>query len=86
MGARTIIALLAALVLMVSTVVFAFAADCKGTVTAIEGNRIVVKDFKGKETTVEVDTRDIKVGDAVEVRDGKVTKGGGRKKKAVEGC
>lgn len=62
----------------------ALAEDCRGTVIAIDGNAITVRDHKGKETTVIVDLKEIKIGDMVEVKDGKAIKAGGKKKSAIE--
>ncbi|MGO9378302.1 MAG: selenite/tellurite reduction operon protein ExtJ [Dissulfurispiraceae bacterium] len=58
-----------------------FAADMKGAITKIEGNKITVKGADGKEETVMGDAKGLKVGDKVTVKDGKVMK-----KKAIEGC
>jgi len=56
-------------------------AKVEGTVTKIEGKKVTIKDEKGKETTVEVkDLGGAKVGDLVEIKDGKITV----KKKAEE--
>ncbi|MBF0329483.1 MAG: hypothetical protein HQL10_10025 [Nitrospirae bacterium] len=63
---------------------FAFAEDCRGTVIAIDGNAITVRDHKGRETTAIVDLKEIKIGDMVEVKDGKAIKAGGKKKSAVD--
>ncbi|TAN45109.1 MAG: hypothetical protein EPN22_03700 [Nitrospirae bacterium] len=63
---------------------FALAETFRGTVIAIDGNAITVRDHKGQETTAIVDVKDIKTGDMVELKDGKVIKAGGKKKSAVE--
>jgi outer membrane lipoprotein SlyB len=89
---KKILVLLVALVFTLGVVGLSFAADVKGTVTKIEGNKVTVKDDKGKETTVEVkDTAGANVGDKVEIKGGKVMKEAApaapaKKKKAIEGC
>ena len=54
--------------------------DAKGTVTKIEGGKVSIKDSMG-EKTIEPNNpgviTDLKVGDQVSVRDGKLTKEGG---------
>jgi outer membrane lipoprotein SlyB len=88
---KKILVLLVALVFALGVAGLSF-ADVKGTVTKVEGMKITVKDDKGKETTVEVkDTAGVKVGDKVEIKDGKVMKEAvpaapAKKKKAIEGC
>ena len=47
----------------------------KGVVTKINGNQITIKDDKGKETTVEGNAKDIKVGDPIFLK-GQIFKGG----------
>ena len=86
MKMKSILALLIAIVFALGVVGLAFAADVKGTVTKIDGKKITVKDDKGKETTVEADAKDVKVGDKVDVKDGKVMKEAAKKKKVIEGC
>ena len=55
------------------------AQEIKGTVSKIEGNKLTILDDMSKENTVKVNDKDleslkeIKVGDRVLVRDGKVT-------------
>ena len=59
------------------------AQEIKGTVSKIEGNKLTIVDDmgKGKEKTVKVEDKEslkeIKVGDRVLVKDGRVTKEGG---------
>jgi len=73
--AQKILVLLIAVMFTIGVVSLGFAADVKGTVAKIDGKKITVKDNKGKETTVEVkDTAGAKVGDKVEIKNGKVTK------------
>jgi hypothetical protein len=89
---KKVLVLLVALVFALGVVGLSFAADVKGTVAKIDGKKITVKDEKGKEHTVEVkDTAGAKVGDKVEIKDGKVMKEAAaaapaKKKKAIEGC
>jgi outer membrane lipoprotein SlyB len=56
------------------------AEEIKGTVSKIEGNKLTILDDMGKEKTVKVkdleSLKDLKVGDRVLVKDGKVTKEG----------
>jgi hypothetical protein len=85
MKARAIIALLVVFVFTVGMAGLSFAAEVKGTVTKIEGNKITVRDAAGKETTVEVkSTADIKVGYRVTVKGGEVTIE--RPRRAIQGC
>lgn len=73
---KRIFIMLFALLFVFSVVSMAFADSAKieGTVTKIEGKKVTVKDEKGKETTVTVkDLGGAKVGDKVEIKDGKVT-------------
>ena len=79
MIARKILVLLIAVMFTLGVVSLGFAAeaDVKGTVTKIDGNKITVKDDKGKATTVEVKgTGGAKVGDKVAIKAGTVTKAG----------
>ncbi|HMK61895.1 MAG TPA: hypothetical protein VK452_12250 [Dissulfurispiraceae bacterium] len=73
--------LIVAIVFTLTVAGLGFAADIKGSVTKIDGNKITVKGADGKETVAEGDGKTCKVGDKVTVKDGKVMK-----KKAVEGC
>lgn len=53
------------------------AQEIKGIVAKIEGDQLTLLDDKGQEKTVKVDEkslREVKVGDRVLVKDGKVTK------------
>ncbi|MDP2972957.1 MAG: hypothetical protein Q8P64_27665, partial [Deltaproteobacteria bacterium] len=56
------------------------AQEIKGTVSKIEGDKLTILDDKGKQTTSRVGDpmilKDLKVGDRVLVKDGKVTKEG----------
>jgi outer membrane lipoprotein SlyB len=91
---KKILALVVAMIFALGIVTVSFAAETKGTVTKVDGAKITIKDDKGKETTVEDKTaKDIKAGDKVVVKDGKVTKEAAPaakpeapKKKKVEGC
>lgn len=81
------IALIVMLTFVLSLAGLALAAEVKGTITKIEGNKLTIKQADGKEVTVEVkETKDLKVGDTVTVKDGAVTKEAPKKKKAIEGC
>jgi hypothetical protein len=84
MKTKAILALMVAMVFTLGVVGMSFAADVKGTISKIDGKKITVKDAAGKETTVESDAKDLKVGDSVEVKGGKIEKA--KKKKAIEGC
>jgi outer membrane lipoprotein-sorting protein len=96
---KRILALIVAVVFALGMATMGFAAEApkemKGTVTKVEGAKITFKDDKGKETTVEDKAaKDIKAGDKVMFKDGKVTKEAAKaaapadkpKKKKVEGC
>jgi pyruvate kinase len=54
------------------------AQEVKGKVAKIEGDKVTVQDAAGKETTVSVDDprmlQDLKVGDRVSIKDGKLKK------------
>jgi outer membrane lipoprotein SlyB len=78
---KKVLVVLVAIVFTVAVAGISFAADMKGAISKIEGNKITVKAADGKETTVEGDAKALKVGDKVMVKEGKITK-----KKAVEGC
>ncbi|MBU2538527.1 MAG: hypothetical protein KKH22_08805 [Proteobacteria bacterium] len=75
---KKMISLAMALAFVVSTAAVSFAADC--TVTAVDGNKVTV-DCGGAVSTVEGSA---KVGDKVNVKDGKIE--AKKKKKAIEGC
>lgn len=75
---KKMISLAMALAFVVSTAAVSFAADC--TVTAVDGNKVTV-DCGGTVSTVEGSA---KVGDKVNVKDGKIE--AKKKKKAIEGC
>jgi hypothetical protein len=54
--------------------------DVKGTVTKIEGGKVSIKHSMGEKTVAPMNPEgltDIKVGDQVSVKDGKLTKEGG---------
>ncbi len=87
MRQKSIIALIIALIFTFGIVSMAMASgEVKGIITKIDGNKVTVKDDKGKETTVEVkDPKGLKVGDKVSIKDGVVTKEAPKKKKP-EGC
>jgi len=78
---KKVLVVLVAILFTVAVAGISFAADVKGVISKIEGNKITVKAADGKETTVEGDAKGLKVGDKVVVKDGKIAK-----KKAVEGC
>ncbi len=78
---KKILVVLVALIFTLGVVGLSFAAEMKGTISKIDGNKITVKAADGKETTVQGDAKGMKVGDKVTVKDGKIMK-----KKAVEGC
>lgn len=84
---KSVIALVIAIIFTFGVATMGLAAaEVKGTVTKIDGNKVTVKDDKGKETTVEVkEVKDIKVGDKVTIKGGVVTKDKPKKKKP-EGC
>jgi len=54
------------------------AQEIKGTVAKIEGDKVTIQDAAGKQTTVSVNDptmlQDLKVGDRVSIKDGKLTK------------
>ncbi|MEW6118129.1 MAG: anti-sigma factor domain-containing protein [Nitrospirota bacterium] len=75
MKLKSILALLVAIVFTLGVVGLVFAADVKGKVAKIEGNKVTVKTADGKETTVEVkNPKDAKVGQDVEIKGNKVQK------------
>lgn len=78
---RKFLVIMVAVVFVVAVAGLSFAADMKGTVSKIEGGKIMVKTADGKEISATGDAKGLKVGDKVIVKDGKVMK-----KKAIEGC
>ena len=80
MVTKKLIVLLVAMAfaLGVAGVSFSAAQEIKGTVTKIEGNQITIQDAAGKQTTVSINDpralQDLKVGDTVSIKDGKLTK------------
>jgi hypothetical protein len=60
--------------------------EAKGTVTKIEGNKVIIKDSMGMEKTIEPKNpealKDLKVGDQASVKEGILTKEGGSGKSA----
>ncbi len=79
MRTKSLIVLLMAMVFTLGVVGLSFSApEVKGTVSKIAGDKITILDSKGKEQTVKVkdmeSLKEIKVGDVVMVKDGKVTK------------
>ena len=83
---RSLIVLLMAMVFTLGVVGLSFSAqemtqEVMGTVSKIDGNKLtILDDIMGKEKTVKVkdpeSLKDLKVGDRVLVKDGKVTKSG----------
>jgi outer membrane lipoprotein SlyB len=82
------LALVVALIFALGIAAVSFAGEMMGTVMKVDGAKMTIKDDKGKETMVEDKmAKDIKVGDKVMVKDGKVTKAAEKpKKKKIEGC
>ena len=86
MKTKKFIVLLMAMVFILGVVGLSFSAqemtqEVMGTVSKIEGNKLtILDDIMGKEKTVTVkdpaSLKEIKVGDRVLVKDGKVTKSG----------
>lgn len=79
MKVKRSIILLMAMVFILGVVGLSFSAqEIKGTVAKIDGNKLTIQDDMGKQVTISVQDpmtlRDLKVGDRVSVRDGKVTK------------
>ncbi len=79
MRTRKLVVLLMAMVFTLGAVSLSFSAqEIKGTVSKIAGDKLTILDAKGKEHTVKVkdleSLKEIKVGDMVMVKDGKVTK------------
>ena len=83
---RSLIVLLMAMVFTLGVVGLSFSAqemtqEVMGTVSKIDGNKLtILDDIMGKEKTVKVkdpeSLKEIRVGDRVLVKDGKVTKSG----------
>ena len=76
---RKLIVLLMAMVFILGAVGLSFSdQEIKGTVSKIVGNKLTILDSMGKEKTVKIkdleSLKEIKVGDMVSVKDGKVTK------------
>jgi hypothetical protein len=79
MRSKKLIVLLMAMVFTLGVVGLSFSAqEVKGTVSKIVGDKLTILDSMGKEQTVKVkdleSLKEIKVGDMVSVKDGKVTK------------
>ncbi len=78
MRTKRLIMLLMAVVFTLGLVsLSASAQEVKGTVAKIEGDQLTIQDDMGKQVTIKVDpkaAKDLKVGDRVSVKDGKVTK------------
>ncbi len=82
MRTKKLIVLLMVAAFTLGVVGLSFSAqEIKGTVSKIEGDRLTIEDDMGKQTTTRVGDpmilKDLKVGDRVLVKDGKVTKEGG---------
>lgn len=79
MRSKKLIVLLMVMVFTLGVVGLSFSAqEVKGTVSKIVGDKLTILDSMGKEQTVKVKNleslKEIKVGDMVSVKDGKVTK------------
>lgn len=79
MRSKKLIVLLMVMVFTLGVVGLSFSAqEVKGTVSKIVGDKLTILDSMGKEQTVKVkdldSLKEIKVGDMVSVKDGKVTK------------
>lgn len=79
MKVKRSIILLMATVFILGVVGLSFSAqEIKGTVAKIDGNKLTIQDEMGKEVTISVEDpmtlKNLKVGDRVLVKDGKVTK------------
>ena len=79
MRTKKLIILLMAVVFTLGVAGLSFSAqEIKGTVSKIEDDRLTIEDDMGKQTTMSVGDpmilKDLKVGDRVLVKDGKVTK------------
>ncbi len=73
------IVILMAMVLTLGVIGLSYSAqDVKGTVSKIDGDKLTIMDDKGKEQTVTIkdmeSLKQVKVGDKVLVKDGKVVK------------
>jgi len=81
MKTKKLIILLMAAIFTLGVAGLSFSAEeIKGVVSKIEGDKLTILDDKGKQTTSRVGDpmilKDLKVGDRVLVKDGKVTKEG----------
>lgn len=76
---KKIVSLVLAMAFVAVTAAASFAEDCKGKVTAVEGDQVTVECKDGSTAT---GTGEAKVGDKVTIKDGKVE----AKKKVIEGC
>ena len=79
MKTKKLIILLMAAIFTLGVAGLSFSAqEIKGTVSKIEGDKLTILDDNGKQTTISVGDpmilKDLKVGDRVLVKDGKVTK------------
>lgn len=79
MTIKKLIVLLMATVFTLGFVGLSFSAqEIKGTVSKIEGDKLTLEDDMGKQVTISVKDpmilKDLKVGDRVSVKDGKVIK------------
>jgi len=79
MRSKKLVVLLLVMVFTLGVVGLSFSAqEVKGTVSKIAGDKLTILDSMGKEQTVKVkdleSLKEIKVGDMVSVKDGKVTK------------
>ena len=79
MRTKKLIILLMAVVFTLGVAGLSFSAqEIKGTVAIIEGDKLTIEDDMGKPTTIRVGDpmilKDLKFGDRVLVKDGKVTK------------
>jgi Cu/Ag efflux protein CusF len=75
---RSIVLVMAVLFTLGSVGLCFAAGDIKGTVSKIEGDQITILDAAGNEAKIKVEDqatlKDLKIGDKVSVKDGKVTK------------
>ncbi|NDY42004.1 hypothetical protein G3N55_03955 [Dissulfurirhabdus thermomarina] len=80
---KKILSLVLSLVFALGVAGVAIAKKCKGKVTAVEGNTLVIDSAKCGEMKVEVKkAKEFEVGDEVTVKNGKVKKA----RKKIEGC